>query len=362
MSTALAAQSAAHEVRPAITDVTVTLATVDMVIRLPLEPLLAGMNLAVLENTNDAPEAATHDALRALAPPALEAAFRVAWPGIADQINILSGGVRAKPRLVTVIVPEVGDVELPRDSEVRLAVDLPQGNAPVQVGWVESFGSIVVRQMGGGADAYTAILQGGTLSEPLPRDSVASERAGTVFLRYVFSGFEHIIPKGLDHILFVLGLYFYALRARPLLAQVTAFTLAHTLTLGLASLGIFTIPARIVEPLIAASIVYVAVENIFGGRSGWARVAVVFAFGLLHGLGFASVLGDVGLSGDRFVVGLIGFNIGVELGQLTVIALAFILLGWSFGRKAWYRSIIAVPASLTIAAVGAWWTFERVFL
>ena len=186
--------------------------------------------------------------------------------------------------------------------------------------------------------------------------------AGTVFLRYVFSGFEHIIPKGLDHILFVLGLYFYALRARPLLAQVTAFTLAHTLTLGLASLGIFTIPARIVEPLIAASIVYVAVENIFGGRSGWARVAVVFAFGLLHGLGFASVLGDIGLSGDRLVVGLIGFNIGVELGQLTVIALAFILLGWSFGRKAWYRSIIVVPASLTIAAVGAWWTFERVFL
>lgn len=362
MSTALAEQSAAHEVRPAISDVTVTPSTVEMVIRLPLEPLLAGMNLAVLENTNDAPEAAKHDALRALDPAALESAFRAAWPGIADQIDILSGGVRAEPRLLTVIVPEVGDVEWPRDSEVRLAVDLPQGNAPVQVGWVKSFGSIVVRQMGSGADAYTAILQGGVLSEPLPRDSVASERAGTVFLRYVLSGFEHIIPKGLDHILFVLGLYFYALRARPLLAQVTAFTLAHTLTLGLASLGILTIPARIVEPLIAASIVYVAVENIFGGRSGWARVAVVFAFGLLHGLGFASVLGDVGLSGDRFVVGLIGFNIGVELGQLAVIAAAFVLLGQPFGRKAWYRSNIAIPASLTIAAVGAWWTFERVFL
>lgn len=362
LSTALAAQSAAHEVRPAIADVTVAPATVDMVIRLPLEPLLAGMNLAVLENTNDAPEANAHDALRALDPAALESAFRAAWPGIADQIDILSGGIRAEPRLVTVIVPEVGDVELPRDSEVRLAVDLPQGNAPVQVGWVETFGSIVVRQMGGGADAYTAILQGGTLSEPLPRDSVASEEAGTVFLRYVFSGFEHIIPKGLDHILFVLGLFFYALRARPLLAQVTAFTLAHTLTLGLASLGIVTIPASIVEPLISASIVYVAVENIFGGRSGWARVAVVFAFGLLHGLGFASVLGDVGLSGDRFLVGLIGFNIGVELGQLAVIAVAFVLLGWPFGRKAWYRSIIAVPASLAIASVGAWWTFERLFL
>jgi hypothetical protein len=122
------------------------------------------------------------------------------------------------------------------------------------------------------------------------------------------------------------------------------------------------VPAEIVEPLIAASIVYVAVENIFGGRIGALRVAVVFGFGLLHGLGFASVLGDVGLQDSRFVVGLIGFNIGVELGQLAVIAVAFVLLGLPFGKKDWYRSYIAIPASCAIAAVGAWWTFERVFL
>lgn len=362
LSTGFAAQVAAHEVRPAISDVTVGPATVDMVIRLPLEPLVAGMNLAGLEDTNDAPQVAEHDALRALDPAALDAAFRAAWPGIAARIDIISDGVRAEAQLVSVTVPEVGDVDLPRDSELRLSVDLPPGAAPVQIGWAADFGSIVVRQMGGNADAYTAILQGGTLSAPLPREGVASEGAGTVFLRYVVSGFEHIIPKGLDHILFVLGLYFYALRVRPLLAQVTAFTLAHTVTLALASLGIVAVPASIVEPLIAASIVYVAVENIFGASSGWRRVAVVFAFGLLHGLGFASVLGDVGLSGDRFVVGLIGFNIGVELGQLAVIAVAFVLLGLPFGRRVWYRAAIVIPASCAIALVGAWWTFERIFL
>ena len=149
---------------------------------------------------------------------------------------------------------------------------------------------------------------------------------------------------------------------RPLLWQVTAFTLAHTVTLALATLQIVTIPASIVEPLIAASIVYVAVENIFDGKVGWVRVAVVFCFGLLHGLGFASVLSDVGLQEGRFVVSLIGFNIGVELGQLSVIAAAFLAVGLPFGTSLWYRRAIAVPASCVIAAVGAWWTFERVFL
>ena len=152
------------------------------------------------------------------------------------------------------------------------------------------------------------------------------------------------------------------LHLRPLLLQVTAFTLAHTVTLALASLKIVTVPPEIVEPLIAASIVYVAVENILGGRIGSLRIAVVFCFGLLHGLGFASVLGDVGLQDNRFVIGLIGFNIGVELGQLAVITLAFLLLGLPFGQKAWYRARVTIPASALIALVGAWWTVQRLFL
>ncbi len=352
----------AHEVRPAIADVGVTATRVDLTIRLPLEPMIAGMNLAALENTDLAPEAARHDALRQEDPAALEASLRAAFPEIAPRITLLAGQTRVEPRIIGVTIPEVGDVSLPRDAELRLTADLPPDGSPVQIGWDSGFGSIVVRQVGGGDTAYTAILQGGTLSEPLPRDAFVVEAAGTVFVRYVISGFEHIIPKGLDHILFVLGLFFFSLRAGPLLSQITAFTLAHTVTLALASLNIVSVPASIVEPLIAASIVYVAVENILGSKVGWTRIAVVFGFGLLHGLGFASVLGDVGLQDSRFVVGLIGFNIGVELGQLSVIAIAFLAVGLPFGSKPWYRRAIAIPASVAIAAVGSWWTFERVFL
>jgi len=92
------------------------------------------------------------------------------------------------------------------------------------------------------------------------------------------------------------------------------------------------------------------------------RTAVVFGFGLLHGLGFASVLGDIGLEPKRFVTDLVGFNIGVELGQLTVISGAFLSVGLWFGRKDWYRTVIAIPASTAIAIVGGYWFVERVFL
>ena len=362
LSMVMAAMATAHEVRPAVADVTVAAEMVELTLRAPLEPIIAGMNLAGLEDTNLSPLAGQYDALRADDPATLEAALRAAWPEIAARIILQAGNTRLNPVITGVTIPEAGDLTLPRDSELRLTAALPPDGTPVQIGWDASFGSVVVRQVGGGDNAYTAILQGGTLSEPLPREGFATEGAWPVFSRFVVSGFEHIMPKGLDHILFVLGLFFFSLRLRPLLGQVTAFTLAHTTTLALASLQIVSIPASIVEPLIAASIVYVAVENIIGGKIGPVRVAVVFAFGLLHGLGFASVLSDVGLPEGRFAISLIAFNIGVELGQLSVIAAAFVALGLPFGSQPWYRSRVAVPASVAIAAVGAWWTFERVFL
>ncbi len=362
LSMGMVQTSTAHEVRPAITDVTVGETTVEIILRAPLEPIIAGMNLTGLEDTNLSPLSDRYDALRAETPAELEAALRLAWPGIAARITLLAGETRLDPQITGVTVPEVGDISLPRDSELRISAALPADGTPVQVGWDASFGSVVVRQIGGGADAYTAILAGGTLSVALPREGFAVEGALPVFTRFVVSGFEHIVPKGLDHILFVLGLFFFSLRMGPLLGQVTAFTLAHTVTLALASMQIVSVPASIVEPLIAASIVYVAIENIFGGKVGMARIAVVFCFGLLHGLGFASVLSDVGLPEGRFAISLIGFNIGVELGQLSVIAAAFLALSLPFGKKPWYRARIAIPASCVIAAIGAWWTIERVFL
>jgi hypothetical protein len=118
----------------------------------------------------------------------------------------------------------------------------------------------------------------------------------------------------------------------------------------------------LVEALIAISIAYVAVENILRPKLGWWRILVVFGFGLLHGLGFASVLGDLGLAQGQFILSLIAFNIGVELGQLAVIAAAFVLFALPLGRSAMYRPVVVIPGSLAIAFVGLWWAFERSFM
>ena len=183
-----------------------------------------------------------------------------------------------------------------------------------------------------------------------------------LFIDYIVAGFDHIIPKGLDHILFVIGIFLLAPRWRPILWQVTAFTLAHTVTLGLGAAGIVNISPSIVEPIIAASICYVAIENIWRPTLSPWRPVVIFALGLLHGLGFAGVLGEFGIPESQFLVSLLGFNIGVELGQLAVILLCFVLLGWPFGKKAWYRRAVTIPGSMALAAVGAYWVVERTLL
>jgi len=177
------------------------------------------------------------------------------------------------------------------------------------------------------------------------------------FREYLVLGFTHILPLGADHILFVLGMFLLTRRTRDVLAQVTAFTVAHSITLALSIYGVVSVPASIVEPLIALSIVFIAVENLIVREVRPRRVLLVFAFGLLHGLGFAGVLRELG--GD-FIRALVAFNLGVELGQLAVIALAWLLLtSWS-RHHTWYRQRVLVPASLTIAAAGLFWMLERV--
>lgn len=352
----------AHEIDPGISDVAVGQDEVVIELRMAVESILADMDLSEGTETTEAPEEGAYDRFRAMEPEALAEEMRAFWPQMADNLFIEVDGQRLTPEFVGIDVPVVEDFELARTSTITFRAELPEGDAPVQFGWAEQYGELVVRQAGAGEDAYAGFLSGGDLSEALPRGEIATEGAGAVFLRYIVVGFEHIVPLGLDHILFVLGLFFFSLHLRPIIFQVTSFTLAHTITLALASLEIVSVPASVVEPLIALSIVYVGVENVLGFGSLRSRTALVFAFGLLHGLGFASVLGDVGIDPTRFITALIGFNIGVEFGQLAVILGAFLLVGYWFGQKDWYRARIAVPASVVIALIGAWWSFERVFL
>lgn len=207
----------------------------------------------------------------------------------------------------------------------------------------------VVRAM----DAMRAGQAGPTLASPSPP-------AGTAhILDFLQLGFLHIVPDGLDHILFVLGLFLLAPRVRPLLTQVTAFTVAHSLTLGLAMAGVLVLPPRIVEPLIALSIAVVAIENIVAGNRvrPW-RWMIVFAFGLVHGLGFAGALREMPLAPGQFLMPLIGFNLGVEGGQFAVIAAAAAATWWAW-KKPWYRQRVVIPMSALIACMGIFWAVQR---
>jgi hydrogenase/urease accessory protein HupE len=177
----------------------------------------------------------------------------------------------------------------------------------------------------------------------------------TGFLRY---GFLHVLPEGLDHILFVLGLFLLSRSWRPVLTQVTAFTLAHSLTLGLAAAGLIKVPASIVEPIIALSIAAIALENIFHPQYTRWRLVIVLIFGSIHGLGFASGLAEKPIPQDSFLLALTGFNVGVESAQLAVIALAFGATFW-IKDETHYRRWIVIPASILISLAGLFWAYER---
>jgi hypothetical protein len=183
--------------------------------------------------------------------------------------------------------------------------------------------------------------------------------AGVVW-QFIGLGFTHILPKGLDHILFVLGLFFLSLRMSVLFWQVTAFTLAHTVTLALTIFGVISVSPAVVEPLIALSIAVVAFENIFQKDLKLWRIAVIFLFGLIHGMGFAGVLSELGLPADAQWTALVSFNIGVEIGQITVVAMALAAV-WLMRNQQWYRQWVSIPASITIGCIGLLWFYERTF-
>lgn len=172
-------------------------------------------------------------------------------------------------------------------------------------------------------------------------------------------GFVHVVPLGLDHILFVLGLFFLSRKWRPLIYQVSMFTAAHTITLFMSTMGLVSVSSSIVEPIIAGSIAYVAIENIYRREYTHWRLLVVFVFGLIHGLGFAGALANLNLPPAALVIGLLGFNIGVELGQLTVIAIALGATVWLKDAEQ-YRQYVVVPGSALIALMGVWWMIERI--
>lgn len=369
----------ADVVKPALIEISVNqLGEVEIEARVSIEALLTGIN-SQYKNTKDAPNAAEYDVLRKMESDQLSQEFSDFQQRFLEEISLTSHAskngsrVSSENKLVLEIsevkIPEAGYTKVPRISLIKLRSTIDLDQQSISWYYPMAFGNNAVRlrQVDNEAKKYHwsewQWLRKDRPSQPFSlTEVVAKSPLHRVISDYIILGFLHILPKGLDHILFILGLFFFSSALKPLFWQITMFTLAHTLTLGLSINGFISLPPNIVEPLIALSIVYIGIENIISRRLRNSRLLVVFLFGLLHGLGFASVLADFGLPNDAFVTALISFNVGVELGQLAIILAAFLTIGFWFRTKSWYRAFISIPASLLITTIAIVWFIQRLDL
>lgn len=373
----LTSVTSAHEIRPAIVDFTFNKeGFYQLTIQHNLEALLAEVG-SQHNDTEESANSKKYDQLRNLSAAELNQEFEKFSDNFLKKIQLKFDGEKQALKILDVDIPEIGDIELARDSVINIAGLIPESTKNLSWQWHASLGNAVLRVSSKeNPELYSSYLTDGKVSDLVAigidcSDPENSQKGGgcapkltqwQAFKNYIQVGFVHIVPKGLDHILFVVGLFLLSTQLKPLLIQVTSFTLAHTVTLALGIYGIVNISAAIVEPLIAASIIYVCIENIYSSKLSRWRPIIVFLFGLLHGLGFASVLTEIGLRQANFVSGLIGFNVGVELGQLAVIAACFAIVGIWFSKKSWYRQMITIPASVLIAIIAGYWFVERVWI
>jgi len=278
-----------------------------------------------------------------------------------DAITLQFGETRVRPAFEYRPASAVSDL-VQSPSVVRLTGTIPPGSADVKFGYSLAVGSYALNVRIGDSQVRTFWLDGPSPGSAISLTPPPEQTRGEIAREYFGLGFTHILPKGLDHILFVIGIFLLGTRWRSVLLQVSTFTIAHSITLGLTMYGVVSLPARVVEPMIALSIAYVAIENLVTSELKPWRLALVFAFGLLHGMGFAGVLQELGLPRAQYLTALITFNGGVEAGQLAVIALAFTAVAYWRADRAGYRRFVVQPASLAIALVGLYWTIERAWL
>lgn len=356
----------ADVVKPALIEITAnTNGTVSIEVRASIEALLTGIN-SRYKNTQDAPNAEAYDELRELAPENLRPEFKPFEEEFISKVILKADGEIIPLNIANVDIPPRGYTKVPRISVITLEGELDRKHKQLEWFYPQAFGdnAVRVRQIDEVREKWHwseyQWIRKNTFTEPFQLDALFTKQPFFQSVRsYINIGFGHIIPIGFDHILFIIGLFFLSNRFKPLLGQVTMFTIAHTITLGLAISGYISIPAKIVEPLIALSIAYVAIENIFLDHLHKGRLVLVFFFGLLHGIGFAEGLAEFGMPDGEFLTALISFNIGVELGQLVVLLLTYLAVIFAI-KRSWYRRVIVIPASLTIGVIAIYWMIDRI--
>ena len=357
----------ADVVKPALVEISVFADGQAIVeIRTSIEALLTGIN-GRYRNTQEAPNAEQYDALRELEAEALRVKFEGFTSTFLDGVSLVVDGNELPLSMGQIDIPPPGYTKVPRASVIRLLGRVPEGSQSLQWYYPLKFGdqAVRVRQVNRAAGEYHwsghQWIKNDQISDPFSlRDVFTKPTFWSVATMYIETGFLHIVPKGLDHILFILGIFLMSMRLRPLILQATMFTVAHSITLSLGVFGLVSLPPQVIEPLIALSIAYVAIENLFMDRLSRFRLPVVFMCGLLHGLGFASILTEFGLPEGLYAAALLWFNMGVEFGQIALLAAAYLAITIWFTRPEIYRRYVVVPGSLLIGGVGIYWTVERI--
>jgi hydrogenase/urease accessory protein HupE len=249
-----------------------------------------------------------------------------------------------------------------------IEVDVQPGPGKLEVFWQDNLNSELILDTTVGDTFGTLSVFSGmsnTLlkidaAEPFKKTASTLPSKKTQAESWLVSGFLHVIPFGFDHILFILGLFLLAPRWKPLLGQSLLFTLAHSITLSLVILGLISLPTQWIEILIAVSIAWIGIENLFVKKLNPSRLYLVFGFGLVHGMGFAKVLEEKlhGIKGKDLTLPLASFNIGVEIAQILLLICAFLIL---IPLKSWTPQIQKI-GSICIALAGLFWIYQRTFL
>ena len=312
-------------------------------------------------NTEESEKSGQYERLRTMNADELLKKFNSKIRDLQNKIYLTSANSNYGLTLVDVDIPEVGNTDIIRDTVINFDIKNIK-DEDLKFSWDKNLGSIILRVNSKNNEGlYSKLIESNDKSEWFSITNKREERLIDNVKSYTQLGFKHIIPKGLDHILFVIALFLLSSKLKPLVLQVSIFTIAHTITLFLGALDVIKIPSIIVEPIIALSICFIAIENLFTENIKKMRPYIIFIFGLLHGLGFAGVLNEIGISDGLFISSLISFNIGVEVGQISVILLSYIFISLLFQNKPWYRNRITRPLSLVIALIGFYWFFKRIF-
>ena len=356
--------SYAHELRPAIANLNIyekdNIINATLSIRLNLEAIIAEVDMNH-SNTKESKQSDQYESLRNMGAVELLEKFNSKIKNLQNKIYLISTNSNYNLVLLNIDIPGVGNTSVARDTIVDFDIQNIK-DEDLKFSWDKNLGSIILRvNSPNNEDLYSKLIETGKKSGWFnPKNKKEVDFFDNI-KSYTHLGFKHIIPKGLDHILFVLALFLLTPKIKSLLLQVSIFTLAHTITLFLGVLNLIKIPSIIVEPIIALSICFIAIENLFTENIKKTRPYIIFIFGLLHGLGFAGILNEIGISDGLFISSLISFNVGVELGQISVIFLSYVFIALLFQKRLWYRNRVTRPLSLIIASIGLYWFIQRLF-